>query len=152
MLGLKEFYFQLCEQRRQARLSVFNMFPRQYLYKKHHVFGDCQAQFMATTHITDADFRECGPDYQMGSELCLMTISGDGNVTTEVLFDCPTGVLRDPCLPFDGAKISFSMRKNDVDDDFHLYIMNVDGTNQTELILNSKTQTKHPLNDCRSIQ
>ena len=120
----KEFYLKLCEQRRKARLSVvLEKHPRQYVYAKHHVFGDYQAMFMMTTHMTDADFRERGPDYQMGSELCLMTINDDGTVTTEILYDCPTGVLRDPVVSFDGKRIAFSMRHNDVDDDFHLYVM-----------------------------
>ena len=120
----KEFYLKLCEQRRKARLStVLEGHPRQYVYTKHHVFGDYQAMFMMTTHMTDADFRERGPDYQMGSELCLLTIHDDGTVTTEVLYDCPTGVLRDPAVSFDCTRIAFSMRRNDVDDDFHLYVM-----------------------------
>ena len=94
----KEFYFGLCQIRRQVRLTVFNEYPRQYVYAKHHVFGDSQPMFMATTHQSDAEYRDRGPDYQVGAELCLMTISGDGNVTTEVLYNCPNGVLRDPSV------------------------------------------------------
>ena len=121
----KEFYFALCHIRRQARLTVFNGHPRQYVYAKHHVFGDSQPMFCATTHQSDAEYRDRGPDYQMGAELCLMTISSDGSVATEVLLNCPNGVVRDPSVSFDGKRIAFSMRKNDVDDDFHLYIMEV---------------------------
>jgi hypothetical protein len=120
----KDFYFHLCEIRRQARLRIFDQFPRQYVYAKHYVLG-VQPMFCATTHETDSEYQDKAHDHQMGSELCLMTINNDGTVKTELLYDCPTGVIRDPCVSFNGKRIAFSMRKNDVDDDFHLYVMDV---------------------------
>jgi len=141
----KEFYFHLCELRRKARLSAaFDGQVRQYVYAKHHVFGDYQAMFMMTTHLTDADFRERGPDYQMGSELCLMTVHDDGTVSTEILYDCPTGVLRDPCVSFDGKRIAFSMRKNDVDDDFHLYVMELADRSVRQITFGAGTADLEP--------
>ena len=121
----KDFYVELCEQRRQCRLAIFEKYPRQFVYAKHHVFGDSQPQLCAMTHETDSEYQDKGPDYQMGAELCLLTIHPDGRVSNEVLYDCPTGVLRDPSVSFDAQSIAFSMRKNDIDDDFHLYVMNV---------------------------
>jgi hypothetical protein len=121
----QEFYFQLCDLRRLMRLSVFNQFPRQYIYAKHHVFADSQPQVTVTTHQTDDCFQERGCDYQLGSELCIMTVGENGNISTEILYECPTGILRDPCVSYDGTRVVFSMRKNDTDDDFHLYVLNL---------------------------
>jgi hypothetical protein len=120
----QEYYFRLCTIRRQTRLQIFEQFPKQYVYVKHFVLGS-EPIVGATTEQTDAEFRHRVNDYQMGSELCLMTIGNDSTVKTELLYDCPTGIIRDPCVSFDGQRIAFSMRKNDVDDDFHLYVMKV---------------------------
>lgn len=65
----KELYFKACEMRRKERLRVFDRHPRQFVYAKHFVFGDCQAMFAMTDHLTDAIFRECGRDYRMNSQL-----------------------------------------------------------------------------------
>ena len=123
----KSLYLQACELRRRQRLKVFDRHPREFVYAKHFVFGDCQAMFAMTDHLTDAVFRECGPDYRMNSQLCKMTINADGTVATEVLLDCREGVVRDPCVSYDGRTLVFSMRRtsHDGDDDFHLYVMNL---------------------------
>ena len=63
----KSLYLQACEVRRKQRLQVFDHHPREFVYAKHFVFGDCQAMFAMTDHLTDAVFRECGRDYRMGS-------------------------------------------------------------------------------------
>ncbi len=121
----KELYLAACRIRREGRLRVFQDHPREFVYAKHFVFGDCQAMFAMTDHLTDAIFRECGRDYRMNSQLCKMKISDDGTVTTEVLLDCAEGIVRDPCVSFDGSRLAFSMRRtsHDGDDDFHLYVM-----------------------------
>ncbi len=43
------------------------------------------------------------------------------------LIETKTGVVRDPELSFDAKKIIFSMRKN-IEDGYHIYEMNIDGT------------------------
>lgn len=53
-----------------------------------------------------------------------------GNITT--LIEQKDGVVRDPELSFDGKKIIFSMRKNK-DDFYHLYEINVDGSELKQL-------------------
>lgn len=53
-----------------------------------------------------------------------------GDITT--LIELKDGVVRDPELSFDGKKIIFSMRKNR-DDFYHLYEMNVDGSDLKQL-------------------
>lgn len=53
-----------------------------------------------------------------------------GNTTT--LIELENGVIRDPELSFDGKKIIFSMRKNK-DDYYHIYEINIDGSELKQL-------------------
>ncbi len=142
----RELYFLACEMRRKARLRVFDDYPREFVYAKHFVFGDCQAMFAMTDHLTDAVFRECGRDYRLGSQLCRMTIHEDGSVSTEVLLDCPEGVVRDPCVSYDGTSLAFSMRKtsHDGDDDFHLYVMNLSDRSVRQITFGAGTADMEP--------
>ncbi|MBP7637008.1 MAG: hypothetical protein KBA18_03970 [Kiritimatiellae bacterium] len=122
-------YFQACGVRRKERLArVFKDQPRTFIYAKHFVFGDAQAMFALTDHLTDAVFRETGRDYRMGAQLCKMRVNEDGTVATEVILDCPNGIVRDPSLSYDGKTLAFSMRTADQDHggDFHLYVMDLE--------------------------
>ena len=141
----KPFYLELCHLRRKARLAVFDNHPRQYVYAKHHVMAASEPLSVSTTHQSDSDFVQKGIDYQMGAELCLLTIHDDGNVSTEVLLDCPAGVIRDPSVSFDGKRIAFSMRKNDVDDDFHLYVMELPERKVRQITFGKGTCDVEPL-------
>ena len=142
----KSLYFRACEVRRMERLKVFDTHPRQFVYAKHFVFGDCQAMFAMTDHLTDAVFRECGRDYRMNSQLCRMTINGDGTVSSEVLLDCPEGVVRDPCVSYDGKTLAFSMRQtsHDGDDDFHLYVMDLTDRSVRQITFGAGTADMEP--------
>lgn len=142
----RSLYFRACEVRRRQRLEVFDGHPREFVYAKHFVFGDCQAMFAMTDHLTDAVFRECGPDYRMGSQLCRMAIRGDGTVFTELLLDCPAGIIRDPCVSYDGKTVAFSMRQtsHDGDDDFHLYVMNLADRSVRQITFGAGTADMEP--------
>ncbi len=142
----KSLYFQACELRRRQRLQVFDRHPREFVYAKHFVFGDCQAMFAMTDHLTDAVFRECGADYRMGSQLCRLTIRGDGTVSTELLLDCPAGIVRDPSVSCDGRTLAFSMRRtsHDGDDDFHLYTMNLSDRSVRQITFGAGTADMEP--------
>jgi hypothetical protein len=142
----KDLYFRVCEVRRRQRLKLFDKQPREFIYVKHFVFGDCQAMFAMTDHLTDAVFRECGRDYRTNSQLCRMTINGDGTVSTEVLLDCPEGVVRDPCVSFDGKTVAFSMRRTgqDGDDDFHLYLMDLSDRRVRQITFGAGTADMEP--------
>ncbi|MBQ4203432.1 MAG: PD40 domain-containing protein, partial [Thermoguttaceae bacterium] len=129
----KELYFDACRIRRAARLAYFDDAPREYVYAKHFVFGDCQAMFAMTDHLTDAIFREKGDDYRMGSQLRILRIGTNGDTSSELLLDCPEGIVRDPAVSWDGKTLAFSMRRNDADDDFHLYTMNLETREITQI-------------------
>lgn len=125
----RDLYLQACGLRRNARLArAFKDQPRTFIYAKHFVFGDAQAMFALTDHLTDAVFRETGRDHRMGAQLCKMRVHEDGAVSTEILLDCPNGIVRDPSLSYDGKTLAFSMRTADQDHggDFHLYVMDLE--------------------------
>ena len=68
--------------------------------------------------------------YQSGGLLKTIDVK-TGKVTT--LVDAgPQGSIRDPEVSFDGRKILFSMRKS-IDDDYHIYEVNADGSNLRQL-------------------
>ncbi|MBN2291750.1 MAG: hypothetical protein JXM70_04955 [Pirellulales bacterium] len=66
----------------------------------------------------------------------------EGKVTT--LVDLPEGIARDPDVSFDGKKVLFSMR-HDIDDDYHIYKMNVDGTELKQLTFGTGLSDVDPI-------
>ena len=63
---------------------------------------------------------------------------------TKTLLDVPEGIARDPDVRFDGKKILFSMRR-DREDDYHLYEMNADGSDLTQLTFGSEISDIDPI-------
>lgn len=61
-----------------------------------------------------------------------MRIYDVNTATTRTLIEQKDGVVRDPELSFDGKKIIFSMRNNKADD-YHIYEINIDGTEMKQL-------------------
>ncbi len=115
----KELYFEACEARRESRLkALFEKYPR-IVYTKHAVLG--ASHYAYTENPTDAQKTERNSDYRFGAQLCLLTLSPEGNVVSEVLYETKTGILRDPDVSYDGKRVLFSMRHNDSTDDYHLY-------------------------------
>ncbi|MFH1924831.1 MAG: hypothetical protein ABIP48_33695 [Planctomycetota bacterium] len=68
--------------------------------------------------------------------------SRGGSVGT--IIDVPWGIARDPEVHFDADKIVFSMRHN-IDDDYHLYEVNVDGTGLKQLTTGSRISDIQPI-------
>jgi len=60
------------------------------------------------------------------------------------LFETNSGVVRDPELSFDGSKIIFSHRK-DIEDDYHIYEINIDGSHLRQLTFGSGVSDIDPL-------
>jgi len=122
--GWKALYFKVCEARRQARLAALRPRADRIVYTKHYFLSGV-VHYAWTDDITDQQYVERNVDYRMGASLNVLTLAADGSVKTETLLDVPTGIVRDPSVSYDGKKIAFSMRRNDTDDDFHLYVMDV---------------------------
>ncbi len=68
-------------------------------------------------------------NFDAGASLKILNIKTG---KAETLFETKTGVIRDPEISFNGKKILFSYRKN-IDDDYHIYEINADGNNLTQL-------------------
>jgi hypothetical protein len=71
--------------------------------------------------------------FQGGGALKVIDFSGslsEGRI--ETLLEAPAGIIRDPDVSFDGAKILFSMRM-DINDDYHIYELNAEGSGLTQL-------------------
>ncbi|MCF7847621.1 MAG: hypothetical protein K9M45_02130, partial [Kiritimatiellales bacterium] len=69
--------------------------------------------------------------YEPGGVLKMLDIS-KGWKTSTIFDPGPTGLVRDPELSFDGKRIVFSMRRS-IDDDYHIYEINLDGTGLKQL-------------------
>jgi hypothetical protein len=68
-----------------------------------------------------------------GTSLCLLTINNNYSTKTEILFDSPNGMIRDPDVSFDGKKILFSWKKSDRNHDYHLFEMDVESKDIRQL-------------------
>jgi len=117
-------YSAVCERRRVQRLSALATRARQIVFTKHYFLSGV-VHYAWTEHLTDEQYRERNPEYRMGASLNLLTVGEADDVKMETLLDMPTGIIRDPAVSYDASKILFSMRRNDVDDDYHLYVMDV---------------------------
>ncbi|MGL5562743.1 MAG: TolB family protein, partial [Tannerellaceae bacterium] len=89
-------------------------------------------QYAPDHHNTETLFQkgEINEDsFRPGSAMRIWDVN-----TNEIktLISLPDGVVRDPELSYDGTKVLFSMRKNK-DDGFHIYEMNVDGSELKQL-------------------
>lgn len=81
----------------------------------------------------------------VGSRFEVISFNADGStVRQSVLAEEEAGILRDADISFDGKKILYSMRRNK-DDDYHLYEMNVDGSNKTQLTFGSMISDVDPI-------
>lgn len=89
-------------------------------------------QYAPDHHNTETLFQkgEINEDsFRPGSAMRIWDVN-----TNEIktLISLPDGVVRDPELSYDGTKVLFSMRKNK-DDGYHIYEMNVDGSDLKQL-------------------
>jgi hypothetical protein len=62
----------------------------------------------------------------------------------KTLFELPQGVARDPDVSFDGSRILFSARQN-IQDDYHLYEINADGSSLRQLTFGGGVSDLDPL-------
>ena len=118
----RRLYFQLCETRRRLRLQIVSRFAERYIYAKHCQLAN-QPSFASTAFLSDSVYKDRLGDWKMGSELCLLTVAADGQVTSETLLRQPEGIIRDPCVSFAGTQIAFSMPTSEHTDDYHLYVL-----------------------------
>jgi len=80
--------------------------------------------------------------FEGGSALKTIDFAKGGEVRT--LIESADGVVRDPEMHFGGTKIIFSMRKN-IQDDYHIYECNADGSGLRQLTFASGVTDIDPL-------
>jgi len=68
--------------------------------------------------------------FQGGGAIKTIDVASGRKVTT--LIESADGMVRDPEVSFDGDKVLFAMRQN-IQDDYHIYEMNADGSDVTQL-------------------
>ncbi|MCK4815654.1 hypothetical protein KA005_07790, partial [bacterium] len=68
--------------------------------------------------------------FRGGGAMKIIDFSQGGKIST--LIETSQGLIRDPEVHFGGGKIVFSMRKN-IEDDYHIYEINTDGTGLKQL-------------------
>lgn len=117
-------YYDACEVRRRLRLADAVELAPKFVYAKHFVLG--ASHYAYTEDVTDEAYRDYSRDRQPGGQLCLATFAEDGSIRNEVLLEAPEGMIRDPEVSYDGKEILFSMRSNLENDDFHLYVYDVE--------------------------
>ncbi len=97
-------------------------------------------QYRSHYHAIDTLFHtdEFNPDreimhsqlFEGGGAMKMIDLAQGGKVATVI--DVPEGIARDPDVYFDGTKIVFAMRRN-VDEDYHIWEINVDGSGLRQL-------------------
>ena len=98
-----------------------------------------------------SDHHNTATMFQTG-EINTASFEGGGAIKTldvatgkvKTLLKVPEGVARDPDVRFDGKKVLFSMRRSR-EDDYHLYEMNADGSEVTQLTFGSEISDIDPI-------
>ncbi|MCF6284491.1 MAG: hypothetical protein L3K26_04815 [Candidatus Hydrogenedentes bacterium] len=104
-----------------------------------------RAQYKSDHHNTATLFQKGEintASFQAGGSMKTIDFAQGGKV--ETLIAVPDGKVRDPELHFSGQRIIFSLRKN-IDDDYHIYEMNTDGTGLRQLTSAPRVSDIDPL-------
>jgi len=75
--------------------------------------------------------------------LKILAVDESGRTSTQTLCEALAGVIRDPEISFDGARVVFSMRR-DQQDDYHLYEMSLAGGEPRQLTAGSELADTDP--------
>ena len=122
-----ELYLKGCEVRRADRLAGLKAKCQKIVFTRHFNMGG--SHYAYTEAQSDAQAER---QYQAGTSLCILEMDGlYGKV--ETLIDDPEGVIRDPAVSYDGKTILFSWKKSDREDDYHLYEMDAQTRNITQI-------------------
>jgi hypothetical protein len=115
-----DLYVRVCEKRREIRLRPLLRRLNKIVFTKHFNMGG--SHYAYTEAQSDAQHER---NFVPGSTLCLLEMNGNyGGIRT--LIDDPDGVIRDPDVSFDGRRILFAWKKSDLQDDYHLYEMDME--------------------------
>jgi hypothetical protein len=115
------------------------------LLVRHPILFVVRPQYKSDHHNTATMF-QAGEinmgSFRGGGALKIIDLADSGRVVT--LLETSEGMVRDPEVHFDGTRIVFAMRR-DIDDDYHLYEMQADGTGLHQLTFASGVTDIDPL-------
>jgi hypothetical protein len=114
-----ELYLRACGQRRAARLKTLLSKAPRIIFTRHYDMGG--SYFGYTEGQSDAQNER---HFEPAASLCLLTLDGLYGQVETLLHD-PGGVIRDPEVSCDAARVLFSWKKSLDEDDYHLYEMDV---------------------------
>lgn len=108
-------YTQAGEARRAQRLAPLLDRHRRIVFAKHfHMRG---SHYAYTEALSDAQHER---SFKPGGALCVLELNGLYG-TVQTLLSDRAGVIRDPDVSYDGARILFAWKQSDRTDDYHLY-------------------------------
>ena len=115
----RDLYTKAAEARRALRLAPLMAKWKKIVFAKHFNMGG--RMYNVTEGLSDAQAER---HFHPGTALCLLEQKGLYGEVRDLIAD-PNGVIRDPDVSFDGQRILFSWKKDDRQDDYHLYEMEV---------------------------
>ncbi|NLX55161.1 MAG: hypothetical protein GXY58_08610 [Planctomycetaceae bacterium] len=113
-------YAEACRQRRAARLQSLGERVPQFVFTRHFTLGG--SHYAYTEGQSDAQAER---HFVPGAALCLASWDG-AQLRVDTLLDDPGGVIRDPDVSYDGRRVLFAWKKSDLEDDYHLYEMDLE--------------------------
>ncbi|MBR4597945.1 MAG: discoidin domain-containing protein, partial [Opitutales bacterium] len=113
-------YESAVKKRRLEFLSKLDGKPRKYVYVERYPIAPSFYGYTEAVSDARSEMR-FAPD----SNLCMLEIKPDGSILRTVLISDKDGTLRDPDISYDGTKILFSWKKSALEDDYHLYEMDI---------------------------
>jgi hypothetical protein len=127
-------YLTACHWRRVAKLKPFMGNVKKVLYAKHYNMGGAIVGFLSG--LSD----DRGSNWTTGSGLYILNMT-DYYPKPEVLLEDASGVIKDPCVSFDGKKVVFAWTKNSDGGGFHIFEIDV-ATKQTRQITTNPLDLK----------
>ncbi|MCQ2393817.1 MAG: hypothetical protein MJ249_05950 [Kiritimatiellae bacterium] len=116
-------YRTACVARRAERLAPVKAKAKTWVYARHYVMGG--AHYAYSEGISDAVYKPYTHWAPIGGGLYLATFTPDGLWRETPLLETAQGAFRDVDVSFDGKRILYAYRASWLEDDFHLYEMDL---------------------------
>jgi hypothetical protein len=129
----EDVYLTACHWRRVSRMQQYSNELKRILFSRHYNLGGPTPGYLEDLESdgvvsnvgafgTQASVSK-GTQYAPGGALCVLEMENYYSRHTELLSDA-AGVIKDPCVWFDGSKVAFAWSKDN--NGYHIYEMNID--------------------------
>jgi len=126
--GDKNLYYLACHYRRTARMKPYSDYLKSIMFTKHHNFGG----FMVGYH-DNAEANYSDLEWADSSALCVLNMKNYYS-THEYLYKKngidDSGVVRDPCISFDGKKVLFAISGTKKGTGYKIYEMEIENPSE----------------------